>query len=153
MQMHKKLRTRFSFSYSGNRKAAPQTKIGNPKWKEFLALVLAFVGIAGGVEAQQPKKLPRIGYLAAPDAATESARADGMRRALRDLGYIEGQTIAIEYRYSDGKLERARDVMAELLHLNLDLIVVAGGDPWVQAAKNATKSIPIVMTGRGSDPV
>jgi putative ABC transport system substrate-binding protein len=153
MQMHKKLRTRFSFSYSGNRKAAPQTKIGNPKWKEFLALVLAFVGIAGGVEAQQPKKLPRIGYLAAPDAATESARADGMRRALRDLGYIEGQTIAIEYRYSDGKLERAPDVMAELLRLNLDLIVVAGGNPWVQAAKNATKSIPIVMTGRGSDPV
>ncbi len=104
-------------------------------------------------QAQQPKKMPRIGYLAAPDAATESARAEGMRRALRDLGYIEGQTIAIEYRYSDGKVERAPEVVAELVRLNPDLIVVSGGDRLILAAKNATKTIPIVMTGRGSDPV
>jgi len=103
--------------------------------------------------AQQPKKVPRIGYLAAPDAATESVRAEGMRRALRELGYIDGKTITIEYRYSDGKLEQAADLTAEMLRLNLDLIVVAGGDPWVRTAKNATKTIPIVMTGRGSDPV
>ena len=118
-----------------------------------LALCALLFALSVSTQAQQPKKVPRIGYLAAPDSATESARAEGMRRALRELGYIEGQTIVIEYRYSDGKVERAPDVTAELLRLNLDLIVVAGGDPWVRAAKNATKTIPIVMTGRGSDPV
>ena len=87
------------------------------------------------------------------DPASESTRAEAVRRSLRELGYIDGKTIAIEYRYSDGKLERAADVTAEMLRLNLDLIVVAGGEPWVRAAKNATKTIPIVMTGRGFDPV
>ena len=61
-----------------------------------------------------------------------------MRRALRERGYIDGRTIAIEYRYSDGKLERAADLTAEMLRLNLDLIVVAGGDPWVRTAANIT---------------
>ena len=121
----------------------------SPSW----LLVTILLTASPVVHAQQPQKVPRLGYLAAPDSATESARAEGMRRALRELGYIEGKTIAIEYRYSDGKLERAADVAAEMLRLNLDLIVVAGGDPWVRAAKNATKTIPIVMTGRGSDPV
>ena len=103
--------------------------------------------------AQQPKKVPRIGYLSTADAATDSARAEGIRLALRELGYIEGQNIAIEYRYAEGKVDRAPELAAELVRLKVDIIVVASGDPWIRAAKNATKTIPIVMTGLGSDPV
>jgi ABC-type uncharacterized transport system substrate-binding protein len=105
------------------------------------------------VSAQQPKKVPRIGYLSSPDAVSESARAEGIRLALRELGYIEGQNIAIEYRYAEGKSDRAAELAAELVRLKVDIIVAAGGDTVVRAAKNATKTIPIVMLGPGSDPV
>ena len=103
--------------------------------------------------AQQPKKVSRIGYLSNTDAATDSARAEGIRLALRELGYIEGQNIAIEYRYAEGKLDRVPELAAELVRLKVDIIVVAGGARWIRAAKNATKTIPIVMVGQGSDPV
>jgi putative ABC transport system substrate-binding protein len=103
--------------------------------------------------AQQPKKVPRIGYLSNNDPAGESARAEAIRLALRDLGYIEGQNIAIEYRYAEGKLDRYHKLAAELVRLKVDIIVVAGGTVYVRAAKNATKTIPIVMTGAGIDPV
>ena len=76
-----------------------------------------------------------------------------IRLALRELGYIEGQNIAIEYRYAEGKRERLPELAAELVRLKVDIIVVAGGGHWVQAAKNATKTIPIVMVGPGTDPV
>jgi putative ABC transport system substrate-binding protein len=105
------------------------------------------------VQAAQPAKIPRIGYLSNTDAATDSARAEGIRLALRDLGYIEGQNIAIEYRYAEGRPDRAPEHAAELVRLKVDIIVVASGDPWIRAAKNATKTIPIVMVGVGSDPV
>ncbi|HEY7553721.1 MAG TPA: ABC transporter substrate-binding protein, partial [Candidatus Binatia bacterium] len=105
------------------------------------------------VQAAQPAKIPRIGYLSNTDAATDSARAEGIRLALRDLGYIEGQNIAFEYRYAEGKVDRAPEHAAELVRLKVDIIVVASGDPWIRAAKNATKTIPIVMVGVGSDPV
>ncbi len=104
-------------------------------------------------EAQQPKKVARIGYLSITDAATDSARAEGIRLALRDLGYIEGQNIAIEYRYAEGKNDRLPGLATELVRLKVDIIVVAAGDMTIRAAKNATKTIPIVMTGTGSDPV
>ena len=103
--------------------------------------------------AQQPKKVPRIGYLSSTDPARESARAEAIRLALRELGYIEGQNIAIEYRYAEGKPDRYPELAAELVRLKVDIIVVAGGDAQIRAAKNATKTIPIVMMGRGSDPV
>ena len=103
--------------------------------------------------AQQPKKVARIGYLSTTDPATDSARAEGIRLALRELGYIEGQTIAIEYRYAEGRPDREPGLAAELVRLKVDIIVVAAGDVTIQAARNATKTIPIVMTGQGSDPV
>jgi putative ABC transport system substrate-binding protein len=115
-----------------------------------IAVVLLAVGTA---EAQQSKKVHRIGYLSASDPATESTRSEGIRRALRELGYIDGQNIAFEYRYAEAKLDRQPELAAELVRLKVDIIVVAGGDRWVQAAKNATKTIPIVMTGGGGDPV
>ena len=72
---------------------------------------------------------------------------------LRERGYIKGQNIAIEYRFAEGKLNRLPELVAELVRLKVDVIVVAGGTPDIRAAKNATKTIPIVMTGPGGDPV
>ncbi len=103
--------------------------------------------------AQQPKKVPRLGYLSGGDAASESARTEAIRLALRERGHIEGQNIATEYRYAEGKNDRYPELAAELVRLKVDIIVVAGGTHWIQAAKNATKTIPIVMVGAGSDPV
>ena len=116
-----------------------------------VAVVLLAVAVIA--EAQQPKKVPRIGYLSSSDPATESTRSEAIRLALRELGYIEGQNIAIEYRYAEGKLDRFPELAAELVRLKVDIIVVAGGNTLIRAAKNATKTIPIVMTGAGSDPV
>jgi putative ABC transport system substrate-binding protein len=103
--------------------------------------------------AQQSKKVPRIGYLSSFDEAGESARAKAIRLELRERGYIEGQNIAIEYRYAEGKFDRAPELLAELVRLRVDIIVIAGGSRWIRAAKNATKTIPVVMTGGGLDPV
>jgi putative tryptophan/tyrosine transport system substrate-binding protein len=105
------------------------------------------------VEAQEAKKVPRIGYLSSGDAARESARSEGMRLDLRERGHIQGQNITIEYRYAEGKVNRFSELAVELVHLKVDIIVVAGGNRLILAAKNATKTIPIVMTGGGTDPV
>ncbi|MBI2232247.1 MAG: ABC transporter substrate-binding protein, partial [Deltaproteobacteria bacterium] len=112
-----------------------------------------FLTTASLAQAQQPKKVPRIGYLSAFNPARESTRSEAIRLALRELGYIEGQNIAIEYRYAEGKLDRYPELAAELVRLKVDIIVVAGGTATTLAAKNATKTIPIVMVGLGSDPV
>jgi putative tryptophan/tyrosine transport system substrate-binding protein len=116
-----------------------------------VAVVLLLVAVIA--ETQQPKKIPRIGYLAEVDPATDSARAEAIRVALRELGYIEGQNIAIEYRYAGGKFDRLPELAAELVLLKVDIIVLSGGAPGMLAAKNATKTIPIVMSGGGPDPV
>src|SRR5215831_15715432 len=126
---------------------------GSPMWlKRFLVVLIVFA-VCFSAEAQQPKKVSRLGYLSPVDAATDSPRAEGIRLALRELGYTEGQNIAIEYRYAEGKADRAPELAAELVRLKVDAIVVAGGTPSVQSAMNATKTIPIVMMGQGSDPV
>jgi ABC-type uncharacterized transport system substrate-binding protein len=104
-------------------------------------------------QAQQPKKVARIGYLTSRAPASDSKRSEAIWLALRELGYIEGENIAIEYRYAEGKLDRLPELAAELVRLKVDIIVVAGGDPDVRAAKNATKTIPVVMVGAGRDPV
>src|SRR5262245_40493747 len=116
-----------------------------------VAVVLLVVAVI--TEAQQPKKVPRIGYLSEVDRATDSARTEAIRLALRELGYIEGQNIAIEYRYAEGKQDRLPELAAELVRLKVDIIVVSGGAAAPLAAKNASKTIPIVMTGQGADPV
>jgi putative ABC transport system substrate-binding protein len=105
--------------------------------------VVALLAVAIIAEAQQPKKVSRIGYLSNSDPVTESARAEAVRLALRERGYIEGQNIAIEYRYGEGRLDRFAELAAELVRLKVDIIVVAGGSPGTRAAKNATKTIPI----------
>ena len=118
-----------------------------------LALCAMLFAPCSSVEAQQPKKVTRIGYLSNIDLASESARSEAIRLALRGLGYIEGQNIAIEYRYAEGKFDRLPELAAELVRLKVDIIVVAGGDIPIRVTKSATKTIPIVMTGGGSDPV
>ena len=118
-----------------------------------LALCAMLFALCGSVEAQQRKKVHRIGYLSSRDPASESARAEAIRLALRDRGYIEGQNVATEYRYVSLKPGRNSEFAAELVRLKVDVIVVAGGDPAVQAARNATKTIPIVIAGGGTDPI
>ena len=117
-----------------------------------LTLCALLYALCGSVDAQQAKKLHRIGYLSPIDPARESTRSEPIRMALRELGYIEGQNIAMEYRYSQGKLDRTPELAAELVRLKVDVIVVPGTDRMVLAAKNATNTIPIIMLG-GTDPV
>ncbi len=117
-----------------------------------LALCALLFAYSFPAQAQQPKKVPRIGYLSPSDAASGSALIEGIRLALRELGYVEGQNIIIEYRYAEGKWDRLPELAAELVRLKIDTILV-GGPPLVRAAMNATKTIPIVMWGAGTDPV
>jgi putative ABC transport system substrate-binding protein len=134
-----------------NSKSGPANQ--NRKWAECLAILLLLTGWAWTADAQQPKKVPLIGYLTAQDPARESARAEAFRLALRERGYIAEQNITIEYRYAEGRRDRFPELVAELLRLKIDIIVVAGGDVLIRAAKNATMTIPIVMVGAGLDPI
>jgi putative tryptophan/tyrosine transport system substrate-binding protein len=118
-----------------------------------LTLCAMLLALSVSAAAQQPKKIYRIGYLSSTDPTIDSPRSDGIRLALRELGYIEGQNIATEYRYAEGKTGRQPELAAELVRLKVDIIVVLGGTQPIRAAKNATKTIPIVMTGQGLDPI
>ena len=96
----------------------------NPKgfWL-ITAILLVSINCAS---AQQPTKIPRIGYLTAVSASTNSARTEAFREGLRELGYVEGKNIDIEWRYAEGKLDRLPALVAELVRLKVDLIVAAG---------------------------
>src|ERR687891_1009353 len=118
-----------------------------------LALGAMLFALGFPAEAQQPKKVYRIGYLSGSDSATDAPRFEGIQLALRELGYVEGQNIAVEYRYTEGKLGRLFELAAELVRLKVDIIVTAGGTYTVQMAKVATGTIPIVMVGQGIDAV
>jgi putative ABC transport system substrate-binding protein len=119
-------------------------------WSSILvaAMLLAVAVIA---EAQQAKKVPRIGMLVGPSSSFFSTRMKAFREGLHDLGYVEGKNIVIEYRYAEGVDERLPNLATELVQLNVDLIFVSG-TTGTQAAKNATQTIPIVMTSV-TDPV
>ena len=105
------------------RSANKKFKIDNLKLPG-LPVVAFMLAMSGAVaEAQQPKKIFRIGYLSSFDPASESARAEGMRLALRELGYIEGQNIGIEYRYAEGKRDRFPELADELVRLKVDIIL------------------------------
>ena len=108
---------------------------------------------ASFAQAQQTGKVARIGYLTTLPTVLDSGRRQEIRRALHVFGYIEGQNILMEYRSAEGNPDRAPALAAELVNLRVDLILVAGGYGVILAAKNATKTIPIVMVGGGTDPV
>src|SRR5438309_1655070 len=101
--------------------------------------------------AQQPTKVPRIGYLTAASLSAISGRTEAFRHGLRDLGYLEGKNIVIEWRSPEGKRDRLPGLAAELVHLKVD-VIVTGGEGATRAAKEATATIPIVMS-QDPDPV
>ncbi len=100
--------------------------------------------LCASASAQQPAKVPRIGYLAATAASANSTRIEAFRQGLRELGYVEGKNIVIEWRYAGGKPDRLIALAVELVRLKVDAIVTAGPSP-TRAAKEATGAIPIVM--------
>ena len=106
---------------------------------------------AAPADAQQPAKIPRIGFLIASASSANSDRIAAFRQGLRELGYVEGKTIIVDYRYADGKLDRLPGLAAELMGLNVE-VILTGGPADTRAAKNATSTIPIVMTF-DNDPV
>src|SRR5437867_4530203 len=117
----------------------------------FWLLATVLLTTVSPAEAQQPKKVPRIGYLGATSASSESLRHEAFRQGIREVGYIEGQNIVIEYRYAEGKLDRLPALAAELVRLKVD-IIVSTGPTVTRAAKEATSTIPIVMAF-DTDPV
>jgi len=117
----------------------------------FLALCSLLLAPCSAVDAQQPTKIRRIGFLAGTKPAPVAARVAAFRQGLRELGYVEGKNIIVEYRYAEGKADRERELAAELARLKVDVIVSAG--PTVtRALKEATSTIPIVM-GQDGNPV
>ena len=122
-----------------------QQALGKSKTKIFgFALCAMFFALCGSVEAQQAKKIPRIGYLINSPLAASAEFQDAFRQGLRDLGYIEGKNIVIEWRSGEQGRDRQRAIAAEFVRLNVD-VIVAGGSGDIRAAKEATSTIPIVM--------
>ena len=103
------------------------------------------------IQAQQPGKIPRIGYLNASSTNSAASRVEAFRQGLRDLGYVEGKNIVVEYRFADGNLDRLKQLATELVQLDVD-IIVSGGPTATRPAKAATSTIPIVMAF-DDDPV
>ena len=114
-----------------------------------VAVVLLAVAVIA--EAQQPKNIPRIGYLSVLSLSAMADRIEAFRQGLRELGYVEGKNIVIEWRYGEEKPDRVSELAAELVRLKVE-VIVTGGNSAIQAAKKATNTIPIVMTQSG-DPV
>ncbi len=122
--------------------------------KHIVRLFAIFLTLTAGgemVEAQQPGKVPRVGFLGTNFPTTNPARYEAFRRGLRELGYVEGKNIVIEWRYAEGKADRLPGLAAELVRLKVEVIVTAG-PPATRPAKEATSTIPIVMA-QDSDPV
>ena len=115
---------------------------------ELCALLFA---LCFSAEAQQPTKIHRIGYLGFGDPSFNRARIEAFRQGLRELGYVEGKNIVIEWRSAEGKFERQGELAAELVRLKVDVIVTSG-PTMTRAAKEATVTIPIVMAF-DSDPI
>ena len=137
----------FGWSLSSNLKS----KIQNRKLVGIVALVVTLVMGGAVAQAQQPTKLPRIGYLTGNPFSNSPARTEALRQGLRELGYEEGKNILVEWRSAEGKLDRLPALASELVNLKVDVIVTQGPIA-TRNAKNATTSIPIVM-GFDDDPV
>src|SRR5215472_9007511 len=116
-----------------------------------VVLCVLVLVLSSSVQAQQPKKVHRIGFLSSGSPSSTKEGVEVFRQRLHELGYIEKQNIVIEYRYAEGVTDRHPNLAAELVKLKVDIIVVSG-TPATQAAKNATETIPIVMYSV-ADPV
>jgi len=153
--MDKKSSIRFPASSSDNRKSKacpePRRRIENLKWAGVFAIVVALTVCGARAEAQQPTKIPRMGFLSPSSPSALAARYEAFRQGLRELGYVEGENLVIESRYAEGKQDRVPALAAELVRLKVD-VIVTGGATATRAAKEATVTIPIVMTN-DNDPV
>jgi ABC-type uncharacterized transport system substrate-binding protein len=138
---------RFLNSRSDNRKS----KIENRKWVGLFPIVVTLAMCGARPEAQQPAKVPRIGWLTGGSFSATADRVEAFRQGLRELGYVEGKNIVVEWRGADGNRDRQRALASELVRPKVDLIVTAGAGG-TRAAKEATTTIPIVMT-QDDDPV
>jgi putative ABC transport system substrate-binding protein len=145
--MKRLFRLRFFGSQSGNRKS----KTENRKWVGLFAIIVALMVCGVKAQAQQRTKTPRIGYLGGVAFSANTARHEAFRQGLRELGYVDGKNIVIDWRSADGKLDRLPALAAELARLKVAVIVTSGGNA-TRAAKEATNTIPMVMTN-DSDPV
>jgi ABC-type uncharacterized transport system substrate-binding protein len=125
----------------------PRRSIQNLKW----AVIVTFVMCGAGAHAQQPKNLPRIGFLMPGSRATYAVRIEAFQTGLDGLGYNEGQNIAVEWRFADGKSDRLVDLAADLVQSKVDVIVTST-TPVAEAVLRATRTIPIVMAA-SADPV
>src|SRR5258706_4887777 len=134
-----------------NLKASIQKRPRRPKWLGLSGFAFVLMVAGAAAHAQQPKKMPRIGYLSTQERGRDSARSEAIRRALRERGYIEGKNIIIEYRYADGKSERYSELAAELVRQKVD-VIFANSTTIAFVAKDATKSIPIVFPSQ-AEPV
>jgi ABC-type uncharacterized transport system substrate-binding protein len=142
--MNSIFRIRMSDSQSDNLKS----KIQNLKWLVgLLAISITFAMCGVVAQAQQPVKIPRIGFV----AGTEGPSVKAFQRGLRDLGYIDGKNIFVEYRYVGEKLDRVQNLVAELVQIKVD-VLVSGYFPAIRAAKQATTTIPLVVV-TAQDPV
>jgi ABC-type uncharacterized transport system substrate-binding protein len=117
----------------------------------YLSLCTMLFALCFPVEAQQPTKLARIGHLDATSPSTNPNRNEAFRQGIRELGYLEGKNIVIEWRFADGKADRLPALAAELVRLKVD-VIVSGGSTATQAARKATSTIPIIMS-QDNDPV
>jgi putative tryptophan/tyrosine transport system substrate-binding protein len=116
-----------------------------------ILIAVLMLAVAVIADAQQPKNTPLVGFLVPGSRSSYSARIEAFRQGLRELGYVEGQNIIIEYRYTEGKNDRLPVLASELVQLKVD-VIVTGTTPAIQAAKNTTSAIPIVMA-EVADPV
>jgi ABC-type uncharacterized transport system substrate-binding protein len=153
--MHERIWMRFPNFRSHNLKSKtcgePSRTIENPKWLGLSVIAFVLVVVAAVVRAQQPTKAPQIGYLGGVSLSANTARHEAFRQGLRELHYVEGKNIVIDWRSADGKLERLPALAAEMVRLKLDVMVTSGASA-TRAFKEATNAIPIVMTN-DPDPV
>jgi putative ABC transport system substrate-binding protein len=128
-----------------------KSKIQNPKLVAIFAVVLTFVLSGVVASAQQAAKVPRIGYLSPSTPTAIVARQEAFRQGLRELGYLEGKTILVEYRYAENNVDRLPELATELVRLKVDVVVTTSSAP-THAAKAATATIPIIML-QDNDPI
>ncbi len=125
--------------------------VQNPTWIAAIGVGVILGLFAAVAQAQQAKKPPIVGVIVPGSQASYSARIEAFRQHLRTLGYIEGQNLTVEYRYAEGKFDRVPDLAAEMVRLKVD-VIVTGDTPAIQAVKNTTSTIPVVM-GNVADAV
>jgi putative tryptophan/tyrosine transport system substrate-binding protein len=140
-------RIRAAHSYSGNLKS----KIENPKWLGLIALIVTCAICGAVAQAQQPANVPRIGYLAGSSLSDLAGRIEAFRQGLRELGYVEGKNILIEWRDTKGSPDRLPEAAAQLVRLKVD-VIVSPGPTVTRVLRDATSTTPIVMA-QDTDPV